>query len=104
MIIGAQLYNLREYCKTLEDLEKTLYRVAEMGYTIVQLSGVCDYTAEEMILEFLSAKETITRADVEQMAGISSASAARILRKMVLSGVLSKTGDGRNTKYRLANV
>ena len=50
MIIGAQLYNLREHCKTLEDLEKTLYRVAEMGYKIVQLSGVCDYTAEEMIL------------------------------------------------------
>ncbi len=49
MIIGAQLYNVRDYCKNLEDLNVTLGKVAEMGYPIVQLSGVCDYTAEEMI-------------------------------------------------------
>ncbi len=48
MIIGAQLYNLRDYCKNLSDLEVTLRRVAEMGYKAVQLSGVCDYTAEEI--------------------------------------------------------
>lgn len=49
MIIGAQLYNLRDYCKTTEDLKLTLKRVADMGYKTVQLSGVCAYTAEEMI-------------------------------------------------------
>lgn len=41
-VIGAQLYTLRDYCKTPEDLEKTLERVAKMGYKAVQLSGVCD--------------------------------------------------------------
>ena len=40
-VIGAQLYTLRDYCKTPEDLENTLERVAEMGYRAVQLSGVC---------------------------------------------------------------
>ena len=35
MIIGAQMYTLREFCKTTQDLEISLTRVAEMGYTAV---------------------------------------------------------------------
>ena len=57
--------------------------------------------AEDRILEFLSAHGTITRVDVERIAGISSASAARILKKMIQSGVLIRIGEGKNTKYRL---
>ena len=41
-VIGAQLYTVRDYCKTPEDLEKTLERVAKIGYKAVQLSGICD--------------------------------------------------------------
>lgn len=46
MKIGAQLYTVREYAKTLEDFEQTLKKVAEIGYKYVQVSGVCDYTPE----------------------------------------------------------
>jgi sugar phosphate isomerase/epimerase len=45
MKLGAQLYTLREFCKTTEGLDETLRRVADMGYTSVQLSGVCEYDA-----------------------------------------------------------
>ena len=48
MIVGAQLYTLRDFCKTLEDLSETLKRVADMGYTAVQLSGVCAYDGDWM--------------------------------------------------------
>ena len=41
MICGAQLYTVREFCKTPEDVAKTLERVAAMGYTAVQASGIC---------------------------------------------------------------
>lgn len=51
MQIGAQLYNLRDFCKTLPDLSDTLARVAAMGYKTVQLSGVCDYTPEWISVE-----------------------------------------------------
>ena len=35
---GIQMYTLRETMKTPEDYETTLRRVAEMGYTNVQLT------------------------------------------------------------------
>ena len=48
MRIGAQLFTLRDACKTLEGLDETLKRVADMGMTTVQLSGVCAYEPEWM--------------------------------------------------------
>ncbi len=64
MIIGAQLFTLREYCKTLSDFSETLKKVADMGYTAVQISGVCPYEgnwlAEELEKNGLTAPLTHT--------------------------------------------
>ncbi|WP_127581864.1 sugar phosphate isomerase/epimerase family protein [Paenibacillus koleovorans] len=38
--IAAQLYTLREFCKTPEDLAQTLKKVRAIGYEAVQVSGV----------------------------------------------------------------
>lgn len=46
MIIGAQLYTLRNTCQTPEDFAETLKRVADIGYKSVQVSGTCDYDPE----------------------------------------------------------
>jgi len=46
MKIGAQLYTVREFTKTLEGFEETLKRVADIGYTSVQVSGTCAFEAE----------------------------------------------------------
>ena len=46
MKLGAQFYTLRDNCTTLEGLSESLKRVADIGYTTVQLSGVCSYTPE----------------------------------------------------------
>lgn len=48
MLIGAQLYTLRDFCKTTADLDETLKKVADMGMTTVQLSGICAYEADWM--------------------------------------------------------
>ncbi|MBQ9086440.1 MAG: sugar phosphate isomerase/epimerase [Clostridia bacterium] len=48
MVVGAQLYTVTKSCQTLEDLSETLKRVADIGYTTVQLSGVCEYEPEWM--------------------------------------------------------
>ena len=46
MEIGAQLFTLRDYCKTLPDFAETLKKVADIGYKTVQVSGVCPYEPE----------------------------------------------------------
>ncbi len=48
MIIGAQMFTLHKHCTNLDDLAESLARVADMGYTTVQLSGVCAYQPDWM--------------------------------------------------------
>ncbi len=46
MKIGAQLYTVRKACATLDGFAETLKRVADIGYTTVQVSGTCAYEPE----------------------------------------------------------
>ena len=46
MELGAQLFTLRDYCKTLPDFAETLKKVADMGYKTVQVSGTCAFEAD----------------------------------------------------------
>lgn len=46
MRLGAQLYTVREYCNTLEGIEETFKKVADIGYEIVQMSGSCAYEGD----------------------------------------------------------
>lgn len=46
MITGAQLYTVRDFCKTTEDFALTLKKIADIGYTTVQVSGTCAYDAQ----------------------------------------------------------
>ncbi len=46
METGAQLYTVREFCKTLEDFSTTLAKIAGIGYRTVQVSGTCPFDAE----------------------------------------------------------
>ncbi len=48
MTLGAQFFTLREHCQTLDDLALSLRKVADMGYTTVQISGTCPYEADWM--------------------------------------------------------
>ena len=48
MKLGAQFYTLREKCKTPEELRNTFGVMKEIGYQVVQISGVCDIEAERL--------------------------------------------------------
>ena len=38
-VLGAQLYTTRQFCKTIDGVAETLTKVAEIGYTAIQISG-----------------------------------------------------------------
>ena len=46
--LGVTLFNLRDYCKTKEDLDETLRRVKEIGYKSVQVSGIGPISPEDV--------------------------------------------------------
>ena len=46
MEIGAQLYTVRDFCKTLEGFEESLKKIADIGYVNVQVSGSCAFAPE----------------------------------------------------------
>lgn len=46
MKLGAQFYTLRDYCKDLNGFSESMKKVADIGYTSIQLSGVCAYEGE----------------------------------------------------------
>lgn len=48
MKIGAQLYTVRDFSKSLDALSETLAKIADIGYEYVQVSGVCDFDGEWM--------------------------------------------------------
>ena len=46
MVIGAQLYTVRDFAKDLDGFAETLKKIADIGYKTVQVSGTCDFEAE----------------------------------------------------------
>ncbi len=44
--IGAQLYTIRDFCKTAEDFDSSMKKVSEIGYKTVQVSGIGPIPAE----------------------------------------------------------
>ena len=43
MILGAQMFTVRELCQDTKGLSETLKKIADIGYTTVQVSGTCEY-------------------------------------------------------------
>ena len=43
MQIGAQFYTIREFCKDLDSFAESLKKVADIGYSTVQISGTCPF-------------------------------------------------------------
>ena len=60
MVIGAQLYTVRDFTKNINDFEETLGKIADMGCRVIQVSGTCDFEAE-WLAEKEKAAEVISR-------------------------------------------
>jgi len=46
--IGAQYFTIRDFCQTIEDFDESCRKVSEIGYKVVQLSAIGDFSGEEV--------------------------------------------------------
>lgn len=54
---------------------------------------------ERRILEYISAKPSASRAEIEAATGLSQSVTIRALKKLLELGLIQKKGKGKNTKY-----
>lgn len=66
---GVILYNLRDICKTYDDLDKTLGHLAEAGIKYIQVSGVEQFPLEEVgkLTEKYSLTVPVTHTSFQRM-------------------------------------
>ncbi len=48
MKLGAQFFSIRTECKTPDALYASMKKIKDIGYEIIQISGVCDIEAERL--------------------------------------------------------
>jgi sugar phosphate isomerase/epimerase len=48
MLIGAQLYTIREFTQTVKNIDESFKKIAEIGYTCVQASGFGPISPEQL--------------------------------------------------------
>lgn len=79
MKIGAQMYTVHDHTKTLDGFSESLKKIADIGYTTVQVSGTCpyegDWLAEQLKATGLSC--VITHSDRELIASETEAVIAK---------------------------
>lgn len=68
----------------------------------VSLEGVQEIGADEKaVMELAREKGAVTRRDVEALLGLGQSSTGRLIKRMLVGGLLVQAGNGKNTKYRL---
>lgn len=67
--LAAQLYTVRDFAKTPEDLAETLKKVKAIGYDVVQVSGICaiDYNDLKKMLDDNGLKCCVTHIPYQRM-------------------------------------
>ena len=82
------------------------YKATGEPYMMMREEATWDFldTEEQVILDYLRENRVITRADVEWLIGVSTATAYRYLKRLVENGYLIQRGRGKNVVYMLASL
>ena len=70
MKTGAQLYTVRAYTQTEGDFERTIRKIAEIGYTTVQISAISKEIRPERVREICEEnglKIVLTHSDANRI-------------------------------------
>lgn len=61
-------------------------------------------SSEEKILSSIGKNGYIVRSEVDELLGVSAATSARVLRRMIAGGMICQEGNGRNIKYKISKA
>ena len=75
----------------------TLTNVNYEAETTVQKNPLPE--REQQMLEFISAKQPVSRAEIEAAMRLSQSVTVRTLKKLLELGLIQKSGGGKNTVY-----
>ncbi len=78
---------------------------AQNGHRVsnnVEAASSVESRGEGMVLRFLEQAGRITRAEAQELLGVSRSTAGRLLKAMVDAGLISQMGEGRCTRYEIA--
>ncbi|MDY6913218.1 MAG: sugar phosphate isomerase/epimerase [Planctomycetota bacterium] len=64
-VLAAQLFTLRDFCKTIPEIAETMKKVADIGYEAVQLSGIGPVDPQELAKVISDNGLTIAATHVE---------------------------------------
>lgn len=56
---------------------------------------------EQRIMDYIKARDSATRAEVQKAMGLSQSAAGRKLKELVVNGMLMRNGEGRSTAYSM---
>ncbi len=67
--LAVQLYTLRDFCKTPEDIARSLQKVKEIGYDAVQVSGIGKIDPKELaaLLKNIGLQNVVTHIPIDRM-------------------------------------
>ncbi len=89
----------KEKAKPEFSATSSAFKISLPNINDIKLSPKASKIDETVVLELFKTREYITRAILETEFNMKSATAARLLRKMVDDGLLIVDGKARNTKY-----
>jgi ATP-dependent DNA helicase RecG len=85
-------------------LSAPVYRALEAPSGYVRISGFEPLQQEQMVLQFVKAHGSITRAQAAELCSVNSQQASQLLRRMAREGKLNLHGQRKGAKYLLPQV
>jgi len=86
------------------DISQNAFKITLPNINMDKLPGTFDKQfsdQEQKVMALFDKKPSIIRRDVEQALAVSQAVAVRVLKALVIKGVIQSVGGGKNTRYQM---
>ena len=93
-------------CQPEMEISENAFRMTLPNVNHIRVSEPVDtyvvdpaQTGEMLATQYLRAHAVVSRQELQEALGLSQATAVRLLNRSIQSGIVVKTGQGKNTRY-----